>query len=178
MKRYRANASSRKQPAGLKWSSLALVTLLMLPFAGFATPPGTVSPLKFGARAGSMAFPPQGGLLYFVDSTGDGGHVGSSNFCDDGTGKCTLRAAIQAANLHPGDDGIQFNIPTTDPGYNSAAGSWTINLTRALPDLSTSVAIVGPGADKLTVRRDSGGDYSIFRVTLPAPGEVTTIRKK
>jgi hypothetical protein len=40
----------------------------------------------------------------------------------------------------------------------------TINLTRALPDLTHSIRIDGPGADLVTVRRDTGGDYRIFRV--------------
>ena len=60
------------------------------------------------------------GLLYVVDSTGDGDLVGSANFCDDGTGHCTLRAAIEAANLHPGDDGIRFNISASDSGCDAA----------------------------------------------------------
>src|SRR4030095_7843689 len=55
-------------------------------------------------------------LLYTVTSTGDGGLVGSDAFCDDGTGHCTLRAAIEASNSHPGVDGIDFDIPLTDPG--------------------------------------------------------------
>jgi hypothetical protein len=41
----------------------------------------------------------------------------------------------------------------------------TINLTRALPDLATSVTIAGPGANQLSVRRDTGGNYRIFTVT-------------
>jgi len=89
------------------------------------------------------------GILYLVDSTGDGDLVGSSNICDDGTGHCTLRAAIEASNLHSGTDFISFNIPTSDPGYSN--GMWTINLPRALPDLSDAVSISGPGADKLIV---------------------------
>jgi hypothetical protein len=40
----------------------------------------------------------------------------------------------------------------------------TINLTRALPDLTQSISIEGPGADLLTVRRNTGGDYSVFSV--------------
>ena len=40
----------------------------------------------------------------------------------------------------------------------------TINLTRALPDLTHSISIEGPGADQLTVRRDTGGNYRIFTV--------------
>ena len=34
----------------------------------------------------------------------------------------------------------------------------TINLTGALPNLTHSISIEGPGADLLTVRRDTGGD--------------------
>src|SRR5262249_3240099 len=44
----------------------------------------------------------------------------------------------------------------------------TINLMSALPDLTRSVSIEGPGADVLTVRRDSGGSYSIFAVASGA----------
>jgi hypothetical protein len=40
----------------------------------------------------------------------------------------------------------------------------TINLTGVLPDLSHSVRIQGPGANLLTVQRDTGGDYRIFTV--------------
>src|SRR5262245_5668682 len=40
----------------------------------------------------------------------------------------------------------------------------TINLTRALPDLTRSISIEGPGANLLTVRRDTGGDYRILTV--------------
>src|SRR5262245_27270408 len=47
----------------------------------------------------------------------------------------------------------------------------TINLTRALPDLTRSISIEGPGADLLTVRRNTGGDYRIFTV-----GSSATVR--
>jgi fibronectin-binding autotransporter adhesin len=43
-----------------------------------------------------------------------------------------------------------------------------IQLTRALPDLNSNLAIRGPGAGLLTVRRDTGGDYRIFTVTATA----------
>jgi CSLREA domain-containing protein len=98
---------------------------------------------------------PETGIGYGVDSTGDGDNVGSSQFCDDGTGHCTLRAAIQAANSHPGVDFIGIGLP---------AGS-VINLTHALPDISEAVSISGPGVGQLTVRRDTGGVYRIFTVT-------------
>jgi hypothetical protein len=42
----------------------------------------------------------------------------------------------------------------------------TINLTGALPDLTHSISIQGPGASNLTVRRNTGGDYRIFTVDI------------
>ena len=41
----------------------------------------------------------------------------------------------------------------------------TINLTAALPDLTHSISIEGTGADQMTVRRDTGGNYRIFHVS-------------
>src|SRR5262249_25077259 len=43
-----------------------------------------------------------------------------------------------------------------------------INLTRALPDLTRSISIEGPGASMLTVRRNTFGGYRIFTVTSSA----------
>src|SRR5262245_60770626 len=67
-----------------------------------------------------------------------------------------LRYCITEATS--GEDTITFEV------------EGTINLTRALPSLSQSVSIEGPGADLLTVRRHSGGAYRIFHV---APGSTT-----
>jgi hypothetical protein len=61
----------------------------------------------------------------------------------------SLRYCI--SNAADGDD-IQFGV------------TGTINLAGALPDLTRSVSIQGPGANNLTVRRDTGGVYSIFTV--------------
>lgn len=73
--------------------------------------------------------------------------------CADANGACTLRAAIQEANSLPGDDTINF----------STVG--TINLTGALPVLSTNFIINGPGSSLLTVRRDIGGNYRILQTS-------------
>ena len=73
--------------------------------------------------------------------------------CADSNGACTLRAAIQKANSFSGDDTINF----------STAG--TINLTSALPVLSSNVIINGPGSSLLTVRRDTGGNYRILETS-------------
>ncbi len=63
-----------------------------------------------------------------------------------------LRYCINQANALVGDDTITFSV------------TGTINLTGALPDLSSNIDIQGPGAATLTVRRDTGGDYRIFSV--------------
>src|SRR5262245_43273715 len=52
----------------------------------------------------------------------------------------------------------------------------TINLTGALPNLTHSISIEGPGATQLTVRRNTGGSYGIFTVgsgatVIPSPKE-------
>jgi hypothetical protein len=71
-----------------------------------------------------------------------------TNTKDSGVG--SLRKAILDANANPGKDTIDI----------SATG--TIDLQSPLPTLSTDMAINAPGADELTVRRDSGGEYGIF----------------
>src|SRR5215207_6035360 len=92
--------------------------------------------------------------------------VNSAN--DPGTGvcdatECTLREAIAAANGDPGAETITF-----DPAAFAAPGPHTINLSGALPLLSSDMTIQGPGANVLTVRRDTGGAYRIFTVGTPA----------
>ena len=90
---------------------------------------------------------------FVVDSLADTPDASSGNgACADSLGACTLRAAIQEANALAGDDTIYF----------TATG--TINLTAALPDLSSNITITGPGTNVLTVRRDTGGDYRILTV--------------
>jgi len=73
--------------------------------------------------------------------------------CANATGQCTLRAAIEEANAFPGDDVINFSL------------TGTINLTGALPVLSSNITINGPGSGLLTVRRDTGGNYRIFQTS-------------
>ena len=48
---------------------------------------------------------------FTVDSTGDGGDSNTGDgICNDGTGNCTLRAAIEQANASAGADVIHFDI--------------------------------------------------------------------
>ena len=73
------------------------------------------------------------GTAFVVDSTNDAGDANPSDWvCDDGTGKCTLRAAIMEANALPGPDTI--DVPS---------GTYTLSIgepskTRLPPETSTS----------------------------------------
>jgi hypothetical protein len=49
----------------------------------------------------------------------------------------------------------------------------TINLTGALPNLTHNISINGPGANLLTVRRDTSGDYGIFAVNYPTAAAIS-----
>ncbi len=93
-----------------------------------------------------------------VDSTGDGGDSNTADeVCDDGTGACTLRAAIEQANALVGFDRIYFNISTTDPGYNSSTDTFTVSPASALPAIVEEAVVDGftqPGASANTSPMD------------------------
>jgi CSLREA domain-containing protein len=70
----------------------------------------------------------------------------TADMVDANDGVMTLREAIAAANSHPnsgGPDEIQFNISTSDPGYNGANGAFTIRPTSGLPSIEGAVVIDG-----------------------------------
>ena len=130
-------------------------------------------PLKIMATTVGAALLVCGLLFAYASSPAWAATITVNSLADDadGTdGECTLREAITSANTDTasgtatgecaagsGDDEIHFALPGTAP--------WTVNLTGALPNLSSTIEIEGPGADQFTVRRDTGGDYSIFTVT-------------
>ncbi len=76
-----------------------------------------------------------------------------TNANDSGSG--SLRQALLNAN---NGDTITFNLP---------AGPQTINLLSELPYITIDLTIVGPGADKLTVRRAAATDFRIFTIFMP-----------
>ncbi len=79
---------------------------------------------------------PTGTLQFVVNTTSD----------TDGTcsaAHCSLREAINAANIHAGPDTVTFNIPKTDSGYNAASGVWKIQITTVLPSLADGTSIDG-----------------------------------
>jgi hypothetical protein len=82
-----------------------------------------------------------------------------SSLADSGSG--SLRQAILNANNSPGNDAITFSV------------TGAINLASVLPDLNTNIEIQGPGANLLTVRRDTGGNYRVFKVNSGATVTLT-----
>jgi CSLREA domain-containing protein len=89
-----------------------------------------------------------------VNSTADPG----DGICD---GTCTLRDAITATQA----GGATAHDVVFDSSFNTPK---TINLTATLPTIGKNITISGPGANLLTVRRDTGGDYRIFSVNPTA----------
>ncbi|HKY42074.1 MAG TPA: CSLREA domain-containing protein, partial [Pyrinomonadaceae bacterium] len=146
---------------------ITLLTLLCLPSTASATLGGNVSPRRVGGSAVVAAHAPLVGLIQ-VNTTSDADNLDPNTGCDTDAAtageQCSLRAAIQRANALAGDDEININIPSTQPNCDPTGAHCTINLTKLLPDLSTNLSIISQGIDKLTVRRNVGGDYGIFRV--------------
>lgn len=81
-------------------------------------------------------------VTFTVNSVGDGSDSNlADGLCDDGTGACTLRAAIEQANNSPALDNIHFALPGPAPQ--------AIFPTALLPSVTAPVIIDGytqPGA--------------------------------
>jgi CSLREA domain-containing protein len=86
-----------------------------------------------------------------------------TNTADSGSG--SLRQAIIDANANPGTKAINFQLGLTG----------TIDLLSALPPLSTSMGISGPGANLLTVQRSNAGGTPNFRVFTINSGKTVSI---
>jgi predicted outer membrane repeat protein len=81
------------------------------------------------------------------------------NTSDSGPG--SLREAIDSAC--PGGT-IFFNIPTSDPGYNSVTGVYTVTLTTAELLIDKSLTIQGLNANALIVTRSAAVSTPNFRI--------------
>ncbi len=88
-------------------------------------------------------------LTLLGDRTAQAATFTVTNTDDSGPG--SLRQALIDAGNAPGADTINV----------SATG--TVNLQSGL-GIFTDMQVNGPGADKLTVRRDTGGDYPVLKV--------------
>lgn len=83
---------------------------------------------------------------FTVDSLADTvDAIAGDGLCDDGSGVCTLRAAIEEANALGGADITEFSV------------SGTIILGTALPSITQALTINGPGAEQLTI----SGNHSV-----------------
>ncbi len=88
--------------------------------------------LCIGMAAGAV---PVQAAAFVVDSTADSGDINPGDgLCDDGTGACTLRAAIWEANFG-GPDTINFNI--------GGGGAQAINILNPLPYIYSELVIDG-----------------------------------
>ena len=87
-------------------------------------------------------------------------------------GACSLRGAILAANATAASDLIAFNIPNSDPGFQSASQSWLILVPSIqLPRLDQAVVIDGytqPGAMPNTNTPAQGGLNGTLKIELRA----------
>src|SRR5438105_10963555 len=116
--------------------------------------------------------------IFVVNSTGDGDDAfHGDGQCESavGNGVCTLRAAIEEANAHAGGDGISFSIPTSEPYCNATTGACTIYPFKALPGISDSVNITGPGASKLNVQNVTNQQFPIFSVTTSGTVNISSL---
>ena len=136
--RRKIDAVRRALAAGLALSLLACASGLGVWRARAAARPGVTLADADALDAGAQGAAVTPTLVVTSTADTDDGACDAAN--------CTLREAIKAANAQAGDDVIGFAAGVGD----------TITLLTALPAVSTNVQIVGPGADKLTVRRAEG----------------------
>lgn len=79
-----------------------------------------------------------------VDSTGDGADASiGDGICDDGSGNCTFRAAIEESNNTPGVQTIEFNISGAPDFTNGGQNGYTIKPQFQLPGITDTVTIDG-----------------------------------
>src|SRR5262245_13896892 len=145
---------------------------------GFLT--GLASLVALAALAGAA---PAAAAPFTVDSTADAGDANTADgVCNDGTGACTLRAAIDQANASTGADVI--SLPAGTYHLAGAAGE-DLNASGDLDidDVDSAATtingadarttnIVGTGSDRVIEQRDSDESVSISAVTISGGGGV------
>ena len=102
-----------------------------------------------------------------VDDGGDGADATPGDYlCDDGTGACTLRAAVMEANALPGTQAIDITVPAvalTLTGTGDAGGDL---------DITDSLVIAGNGATVTQTATDervleaTGGTLTVRSLTV------------
>jgi CSLREA domain-containing protein len=99
-----------------------------------------------------LAAAPLGAVNIFVDTTAD---------TEAADGFCSLREAIAAANADASTSECAAGTGTSDRILFDLATPATIALTDHLPEITESVALVGPGVDDLEI--DGGDLYRLIR---------------
>lgn len=134
------------KPLAGKRVALALMMVVCL-FGGWASIGKALRPPPLSA----MSTLQMTGSIFVVTTTGDNSDANTTDgLCNDGSGACTLRAALQQANVLAGADIITFNIPGTGPHI--------IQPATKLPTVTDPVIIDGttqPGFTPSTPDRKS-----------------------
>jgi CSLREA domain-containing protein len=139
-------------PRILRWhiyvKPLLLVSLLLL----LVILPGREDSLLDSFRSSAKT-----AATFTVNSTGDSADSNlGDGVCNDGTGACTLRAAISQANANASADVINFNLPANS----------IITLNNTLDLITDDLDINGPGANTLTIQRSTADGTPRFRIFL------------
>ncbi|MEM9992427.1 MAG: hypothetical protein AAF738_11740, partial [Bacteroidota bacterium] len=93
---------------------------------------------------------------YIVDTNLDTADANiGDGICDDGTGSCSLRAAIQEGNVTPGTCIIMFNVAPGNPTVYT--------LTSNLPSITGDIVISGTVPDEIII--DGSMMFSAFSIT-------------
>jgi CSLREA domain-containing protein len=114
----------------------------------------------------SLLTPVSFAATFVVDSTSDVALSACTAAPDD----CSLRGAITAANVAADSDQIDFNIPSTDSGFQAATQHWLILVgNTSLPTIENQVVIDGysqPGALANANSPDAGGLNSVLKIEI------------
>jgi streptogramin lyase len=102
---------------------------------------------------------------YTVNDTGDGfDETPGDDLCRTSTGECTLRAAIEESNAHPGHDIITFNIP--GPGPHTI-----VPTAAALPQIEEGLTIDGYTQPESVPNTLVNGSNATISIELDGTGQ-------
>ncbi len=130
-----------------------------------AQPPTTQTAQDPPARRQASTAPTEGTTQTFAPNS-PAATITVSSLADGApanNGQCTLREALTNANNNNQSGSTDCTAGSGADTINISV-TGTINLTGALPAISESLTLNGPGALSLTVRRNTGGDYNIFNI--------------
>ncbi|MBI4749351.1 MAG: hypothetical protein HY774_12740 [Acidobacteria bacterium] len=102
---------------------------------------------------------------FMVNSTGNGADSNTADgVCNDGSGNCTLRAAIQQANASSGSDVINFAIAGAGPHTIAPTGSTNF------PSIQDTLTINGYSQSGTSRNTLAVGDNAVLRIELNGSG--------